>query len=190
MGIDVTHPGPTERNKPSVACVTGSVDLYQERYCVSTKIQKERSESLVYLVDKVKERILAFYKSTKEKPKRILVYRDGVSEGQFQMVRFLNTLHNFKFDLILFFFQKVLREELHGIRQACRMSDREYRPKITFVIVQKRHHTRFFPENPRDGCGKNYNVYPGTVVDNAITPSDDFVFYLCSHIGIQVQLRL
>lgn len=29
-----------------------------------------------------------------------------------------------------------------------------YEPKITFIAVQKRHKTRFFPENPNDGVGK------------------------------------
>jgi len=31
--------------------------------------------------------------------------------------------------------------------------DPVYEPKITFIAVQKRHKTRFFPNNPNDGVG-------------------------------------
>ena len=41
---------------------------------------------VVYLLDAVRERLVAFYKATGEKPTRIIVYRDGVSDGQFQEV--------------------------------------------------------------------------------------------------------
>uniref|UniRef100_A0A915K1Z6 Piwi domain-containing protein n=1 Tax=Romanomermis culicivorax TaxID=13658 RepID=A0A915K1Z6_ROMCU len=79
----------------------------------------------------------------------------------------------------------VLREELRGIREACLKVDAAFKPKITFVVVQKRHHTRFFPANPDEGCGRAKNVFPGTVLDNAILFHEDFNFYLCSHAGIQ-----
>ena len=35
----------------------------------------------------VREMLINFYKSTRFKPHRIIFYRDGVSEGQFQQVR-------------------------------------------------------------------------------------------------------
>ena len=35
----------------------------------------------------VREMLIDFYKSTRFKPHRIIFYRDGVSEGQFQQVR-------------------------------------------------------------------------------------------------------
>ena len=34
-----------------------------------------------------RELLVAFYKATHHKPKRIIMYRDGVSEGQFQQVK-------------------------------------------------------------------------------------------------------
>ena len=49
------------------------------------------------------------------------------------------------------------------IRAAClEMGDpaAEYEPPITFLVVQKRHHTRFFPQTPRDG-DRSGNVPPG-----------------------------
>ena len=37
----------------------------------------------------------------------------------------------------------------------------EYRPPITFVVVQKRHHTRLFPARPNEG-DRSGNILPGT----------------------------
>ena len=36
----------------------------------------------------------------------------------------------------------------------------EYRPPITFVVVQKRHHTRLFPNRPNEG-DRSGNILPG-----------------------------
>ena len=44
-------------------------------------------------------------------------------------------------------------EELRAIQAACKLFCPEYNPGITIVIVQKRHHTRFFPVNPKDQVG-------------------------------------
>lgn len=108
-----------------------------------------------------------FYKSTGGyKPLRIILYRDGVSEGQF--------LH-------------VLQHELTAIREACIKLEAEYRPGITFVVVQKRHHTRLFCSEKRDQSGKSGNIPAGTTVDVCITHPTEFDFYLCSHQGIQVK---
>ncbi|XP_077514997.1 protein argonaute-2-like [Amblyomma americanum] len=74
-----------------------------------------------------------------------------------------------------------------AIRLACKeLSPNEtYEPAITFIVVQKRHHTRFMPANDRDGVGKCRNVPPGTTVDSVVTRPLDFDFFLCSHFGIQ-----
>ncbi|KAL1468359.1 hypothetical protein MTO96_041530, partial [Rhipicephalus appendiculatus] len=56
---------------------------------------------------------------------------------------------------------------------------------LTFIVVQKRHHTRFMPVDPRDGVGKPKNIPPGTTVDTVVTHPVDFDFFLCSHAGIQ-----
>ena len=60
------------------------------------------------------------------------------------------------------------------------------RPGITFIVVQKRHHTRLFCSNQRDQSGRAGNVPAGTTVDSNITHPTEHDFYLCSHQGIQV----
>jgi hypothetical protein len=49
-------------------------------------------------------------------------------------------------------------------------------PQLTFIIVKKRHNTRFFLyEN-----NETSNVPAGTVIDQGITHPSQFDFYLCS----------
>lgn len=114
----------------------------------------------------VRELLIQFYRNTRFKPTRIVLYRDGVSEGQF-----LN----------------VLQHELRAMREACMMLERGYQPGITFIAVQKRHHTRLFAVDKKDQVGKAFNIPPGTTVDVGITHPTEFDFYLCSHAGIQVR---
>ncbi len=49
-------------------------------------------------------------------------------------------------------------------------------PKITFLVVKKRHNTRFFAY---DGQRTN-NIEAGTVIDQDIIHPSQFDFYLCS----------
>ena len=37
----------------------------------------------------------------------------------------------------------VLQHELTAIREACIKLEPDYKPGITFIVVQKRHHTRY-----------------------------------------------
>lgn len=112
----------------------------------------------------VRELLIQFYRNTHFKPTRIIIYRDGVSEGQFV---------------------NVLQSELRSLREACMMLERGYQPGITFIAVQKRHHTRLFAAEKKDQVGKAFNIPPGTTVDVGITHPTEFDFYLCSHAGIQ-----
>lgn len=72
---------------------------------------------------------------------------------------------------------------------ACRDVEQGYekRVKITVVVVQKRHHTRFFPGNTGVGREdrKNNNVPAGTIVDKVIVRPTENQFYLVSHQSIQ-----
>eukprot|EP00267_Zea_mays_P046129 XP_020398475.1 protein argonaute MEL1 [Zea mays] len=76
---------------------------------------------------------------------------------------------------------------MDAIRKACASLEEGYLPPVTFVVVQKRHHTRLFPEvhGRRDMTDKSGNILLGTVVDQKICHPTEFDFYLCSHAGIQ-----
>src|SRR5205823_12734898 len=66
----------------------------------------------------------------------------------------------------------------------CKSLDSKYSPTITFVVAQKRHHTRFFPADKKDS-DRLGNCPPGTVVESTITQPFEFDFYLQSHASTQ-----
>lgn len=92
-------------------------------------------------------------------PAKIVIFRDGVSETQFDMV---------------------LNEELVGVKRAFQAMS--YSPTITVIVAQKRQYTRFFPENKEDG-GSFGNVPPGTVIDSTVIDHSGFHFHLFSQYG-------
>eukprot|EP00094_Tigriopus_californicus_P002468 TCALIF_02385-PA protein Name:"Similar to Ago2 Protein argonaute-2 (Mus musculus)" AED:0.07 eAED:0.07 QI:0/0/0/0.5/1/1/2/0/1061 len=165
LGADVTHPPAGDNKKPSIAAVVGSQDAHPSRYAATVRVQAHRVEIIQELSTMVKEHLMMFYKSTGGyKPHRVIIYRDGVSEGQFM---------------------QVLQHELTAIREACIKLEADYKPGITFIVVQKRHHTRLFCAEKKEQSGKSGNIPAGTTVDVGITHPTEFDFYLCSHQGIQ-----
>lgn len=81
---------------------------------------------------------------------------------------------------------QVLTHELLAVRESCMKLEADYKPGITFIVVQKRHHTRLFCSDKKEQIGKSGNIPAGTTVDVGITHPTEFDFYLCSHAGIQV----
>jgi len=166
FGADVTHPGPGAfLGAPSIAAVVASVDDYGVEYRASLSIQTGRMEIIAELPKMVKERLRDYTeRNGGKKPRRIIFCRDGVSEGQFL---------------------QVLKKELSAIRNACKefYTKNEILPTITFLVVQKRHHTRFYPtDGNQDESG---NSLAGLVVETAITCPYEYDFYLLSHAGLQ-----
>ena len=174
FGADVTHPSPTENGIPSIAAVVASMDYHASKYHARARVQRHRNgggaqEIIMDLAEIVKELLIEFIKTNEfRKPSKILFYRDGVSEGQFD---------------------QVLVHEVRAVQEACRKLEKEYRPRITFVVVrQKRHRTRLFSENGKEASAKAPTAPPETTVDSGITRPYEFDFSVCSHDKIQVNM--
>ncbi|KAL5732174.1 argonaute 1B [Ranunculus cassubicifolius] len=163
FGADVTHPAPGEDSSPSIAAVVASQDWPEITTYAGLVSAQPRQELIVDLYKEwqdpvqgtkkegmIKELLISFYNVSRRKPERIIFYRDGVSEGQFQ---------------------QVLLYEVEAIRKACASIEANYQPLLTFIVVQKRHHTRLFPNEHADR--------------GSICHPTEFDFYLCSHAGIQ-----
>lgn len=77
---------------------------------------------------------------------------------------------------------------MDGIRKAMTRAygpDANKHAKVTFVVVQKRHHTRFFPTQKEFSDGRNNNIPAGTVVDKDIVHPFQYQFFMASHAAIQ-----
>ncbi|SJK96819.1 uncharacterized protein ARMOST_00065 [Armillaria ostoyae] len=168
MGADVMHPAPRSQS-PSYAAVVANIDSNGAQYASKTKPQLGRQEMIEDLRTMAAD-LLGLYISHRKNvekvstlPKRLIFFRDGVSEGEFK---------------------RVLDLELPLLQAACADAGISPPPKITFIVVGKRHHMRFFPKNDRDKDARSGNLLPGTVIDQAITNPVEFDFYLQSHGGI------
>lgn len=83
LGADITHPPAGDSRKPSIAAVVASMDAHPSRYAATVRVQQHRNELITDLSYMVRELLVQFYRNTRFKPTRIIIYRDGVSEGQF-----------------------------------------------------------------------------------------------------------
>ncbi|RWS13137.1 translation initiation factor 2C-like protein, partial [Dinothrombium tinctorium] len=181
LGADVTHSAPADtiekffvstvgsRYEASIAALCGSFDDKYFNYYTSVRVQKkERDEMIDRLGDMFEDIVKFYYKENNQLPQSLIFYRDGVSEGQFEIV---------------------LREEFNKLKnkfdEISQRLKQSFRPKVTFIIVQKRHHTRLRPQHPEQGQGKMQNIKAGTLVDTSIIHPRDWDYFLASHEGIQ-----
>ncbi|RIA92820.1 Piwi domain-containing protein [Glomus cerebriforme] len=163
FGADVFHSGKGD-NKPSIAAVCASMDSKATRYCGRFSVNKDpRNEIIEDLRGIVNDLLRVFYQKNQVLPRKILFYRDGVGENQFQ---------------------HVLNYEVKALKDVFASIYKNSGPKLTFIILQKRHHTRFMPTESRDG-DRLGNCRPGTVVDTTILVRQEFDFFLQSHSSLQ-----
>lgn len=139
VGADVAHPtGSARPGCPSIAAVVGSTDDDYLHYPGSMRLQVSRQEFIADLADMVKERLIDWAdKHDGRLPANMLFYRDGVSESQYQTVR---------------------ESEITQLQISYEMAHRFIGGagavpsfKLTFIVVGKRHNTRFFTDRNSQG---------------------------------------
>ena len=114
FGADVTHPTQDNKISESIAAVVGSLDkdccFYAARL-YAQRTPRGQAYEMIHDLDKMVLDLLGeYYNKNKQFPKKIVFFRDGVSEGQFSLV---------------------LRFEINKIRNACQLISQGYKPAIT-----------------------------------------------------------
>lgn len=170
VGIDVTHPSPGSlASAPSVAAIVASVDKTLSQFPCVLSVQEGRKEMVTDLSEMMRSRLQLWKARNKNTlPENILVYRDGVSEGQYQVLK---------------------DDEIPSLRKACDgiyTADQRKKgfPKISIVVVGKRHHTRFYATK-QDEADRSGNPNNGTVVDRGVTSMWNWDFFLQAHTCLQ-----
>jgi hypothetical protein len=172
VGIDVTHPSPgSASTAPSVAGIVASVDSTLAQWPAEIRVQGARQEMVADLENLLVSRLNHWRKLNKSLPENIIVYRDGVSEGQYN---------------------KVIDEELPLLQAACAKTypanqTKEGLPRLAIIVVGKRHNTRFYPTTAQDS--NRDNPIPGTVVDRGVSEARDWDFFLQAHSALQGTAR-
>ncbi|KAG7096702.1 hypothetical protein E1B28_004116 [Marasmius oreades] len=163
LGADVGHPAPGVQH-PSISSLVWSTDHRATKYSSITRIQPPRLEFILDLQEMVEAAIKDFIRVNRCPPSRIYYFRDGISEGEFETVA---------------------QKEVELIEATWKTKKIPNPPKLTYVIVGKKHHIAFFPEGGstmNDGKG---NCKPGFVVDQDLAnPFSKGDFYLQSHAAI------
>ncbi|KAJ7180150.1 argonaute-like protein [Mycena crocata] len=167
----VIHPAPGSDGRPSFTALVANVDSDTAKYIAASRVQTSRQEMIEELQGMSKHCLSMYmrYREMAEKkapaasaPKRIIFYRDGVSEGQFK---------------------QVLEQDVWSFHLPEACASLNINPKITILVVGKRHHVRFFPQSERD-ADRSGNCRAGTVVDREVSHPTEFDFYLQAHGGL------
>ncbi|XP_033924233.1 piwi-like protein 1 isoform X2 [Melopsittacus undulatus] len=142
VGIDCYHD--TLSGKQSIAGFVASLNQTMTRWFSRCVVQSRGQELVDGLKACLQTALRDWFKWNKYLPSRIIVYRDGVGDGQ------LYTLVNY---------------EVPQFLDCLKSVGKDYKPRLTVIVVKKRVSTRFFAES----MGALKNPPPGTVVDVEVT---------------------
>lgn len=160
VGFDVSH-HPRDRSR-SVGALCATFDLNKSSLFYSTTMEYKDGNEMVAGLDKYLSQAIKEYKDTcGELPARIVMYRDGVGEGQIATVE---------------------HQEVNPIlKTLTRIYSAEGKtPLFAYIVVNKRVNARFFKKSGTH----RINPRPGTVIDTTVTLSERADFYLISqHVG-------
>ncbi|KAI0032358.1 Piwi domain-containing protein, partial [Vararia minispora EC-137] len=164
-GADVAHPGPGIFTRPSVASVVASYDSNWAKYGSYLDMQAPRLEYIENIEAMMRVCTPVFLTlSAQTLPGRLIFYRDGLSEGEYDTVAAAE--------------RDAIQSQLSTSHSNTIKGAPPFR--LTFIIVAKRHHIRFLPEvqAPRE------NVPPGLLVSEGVIGRVYDNFYLVSQAGI------
>ncbi|CAK8693256.1 unnamed protein product [Clavelina lepadiformis] len=156
-GIDVYHDAGGKGK--SVAALVASTSRLMTRWYSRAILQQPHQEVIDGLKHCFTESIKKFYEANQALPERIVIYRDGVGDGQlrhvseYEMPQLESCFHMF--------------DNIHG---------QTYSPKLSVVVVSKRINIRYFVVQNR-AMG---NPPPGTVLDHTATRANWHDFFLIS----------
>jgi eukaryotic translation initiation factor 2C len=173
VGLDVTHPSPGSNvGAPSGVAIVASTDSILGQWPGAFAFQEGGKEMVTALEGMFLSRLRIWEKHNRELPDNVILYRDGVSEGQYQ---------------------QILDQELPLIRSACKQAYPATKtkagfPKLSIVVCGKRHHTRFYPTQEAE-ADRSSNCAPGTIVDRGVVEVRSWDFFLQPHACLQGTAR-
>ncbi len=175
VGYDVTHPtnlpSGAADNAPSIVGLVASIDSNLAQWPAvawdhTSRVEEVSDKDGTFILH-FKDRLKLYQTHSKKLPRNIVIFRDGVSEGQFKMV---------------------LEKELPNIRKACQemyTGGPSQQPRVALIVSVKRHQTRFYPTDPNHIHPRSKSPKEGTVVDRGVTNVRYWDFFLQAHASLQ-----
>jgi len=154
-GYDTYHD--SSQKGRSVGAFVSSLNPDITQWWSRASFHMNSDEMSASLVTHVTEGVRLWMEKNGQPPQRLVIYRDGVSDGM------INHVYDFEMTQI----KQVLEEKIG-----------KEKIKLAFIIVTKRLNTRFFTKNEQ---GPGFaNPTPGTVIDDVVTSSMRYDFYVIS----------
>ena len=134
-GADVGHPGPGVA-KPSVTGIVFSCDEQATKYVALTEIQQPRVEIIESLQEMMERALWRFIEFKKRPPRRLIFFRDGVSEGEYNTVAAAE-IKAIEGTLILLLYVSNRWNFFSAAIQTI-VAGKDYKIFVTFIVVGKR----------------------------------------------------
>jgi aubergine-like protein len=156
IGVDTYHDG--ARKGESVGAFVASMNDNLTRYYSRVSYHHNRDELSSMMAANLSQALDEYKRQNGGRlPDRVVVYRDGVSDGQITHV-----------------FHVELNEIRNALNAAAGTDGKDV--KLAYIIVTKRINTKFFLQNLQ--ARRLENPQPGTVVDTVVTRPERLEFYL------------
>jgi len=152
IGYDTYHDS-LHKDK-SVGAVVASVNSTFTKFISMADFHSNQSEMTDRMCPAIAKALSRYNSLNGCLPERVIMYRDGVGDGQIPYV---------------------VEHELAAIEKCFEVAGMGDSVKFTYIIVSKRINTRFFRMN-----GKPSNPPSGTVVDDVVTLPERYDFFLVS----------
>jgi len=164
MGIGVSH----GLGADSISVIGASVALDEGCMRMAQELKVQTKSDMIadsVMQDIVKALAIQFTTANKGKsPERILVYRDGISEGNLNRSKEneLRSIRQAFYDFHRMYYPNFSCDNSHCEGRGCLFCT----PPITFIVCQSQHSIRVVPdEEPAD---RNKNVHSGTCLDHTV----------------------
>ena len=146
-----------------VTAFVSSVNAFQENKLNSTKYfsrcmhEPRRTDFITSIGLFMRDALVKFRESNGQLPQYIILYRDGVSDGQIDLIR---------------------EAEVTQLNQAFSTIDPNWTPFLQFILVKKRGNTKFFKREADSGHINNAEV--GTCISEKVVARPGREFYMIS----------
>ncbi|KAM4675853.1 piwi-like protein 2 [Discoglossus pictus] len=153
IGMDVYHD--PSRGLRSVLGFVASMNNCQTKWYSRVVFQLAHQEIMDSLKHCLVSALQKYFEVNHRLPEKIVVYRDGVSDGQ------LCTVESYEIPQL----------------QTCFQTFDNYSPRMVVIVVQKRVSTNIYSS----ATNQFFTPAPGTLLDHTVTRRDRVDFYLLSH---------